>query len=211
MASDAGEECSICSDTESLMVHLSSCGHSFCVGCLRRWSVFGAQVIPDDELGARLSTKDPTCPACRAKYNFEICFAERETQTAVLKVPQSKSRLRLGLDCPRCRRQFSTELVRGRATCPFCNCSQAVVRGFEIKCPECDSELKSTKLFDHLMQCVKVPCPACQTEFADFASHVRTACTKVPVLCCGFTGTFSQVKEHVQGRPFSCGLGMLGY
>jgi hypothetical protein len=160
-------------------------------------------VIPDDALGARLSTRDPTCPLCRERFHFSICFAEREIQTAALDVFEPR-KISKQIVCGRCKHEFETkDLVKTK--CPQCRRGVKIERMLQVACPGCQQPVQTNTLFDHAMTCVKVTCPACQEEYADFDEHVRTSCGQVPVTCCGARGTFAQTQEHVRGRgPFGC-------
>lgn len=202
MADDA-PVCNVCQEPVPALVVLSSCRHAFCIPCLRQWSVSGAHVIPDDGLGARLSTRDPTCPLCREPFHFSICFAEREIQTAALDVYEPRKMNRQAT-CSRCKREFVTRELKPK--CPGCRRDVQVDRRLDVECPGCQQRVETSKLFDHAMACVKVPCPACQQQYADFATHVQEECPSVPVTCCAFTGTFARTQEHVRRRgPFGCG------
>lgn len=200
---DESEVCNVCQEPVPTMVKLSACKHIFCMPCLRQWSVSGAHVIPDDVLGARLSTRDPTCPICRERFHFSICFAERQVQTAVLDVRDSR-RSRRTLVCPACQLEFqSTGMTKDK--CPGCHKPVVIQRQFESVCPSCQLSVKTNRLFEHAMACIKVTCPACQLEYSNFDDHVRSTCPQVPVTCCAFTGAFADVQEHIRRRgPLGC-------
>lgn len=200
--------CVVCGEnTDGLRIQLSDCKHICCLVCLRRWSLFGAQVIPDDANGARLSTKDPTCPACRQQYHFKLCFADRKVQSGALLLPRSQTLLMRTVTCPKCKRSFQSNEIE-RVQCTHCHARFKHERTWTATCPECQIPVKYSCLFDHAMQCVKVPCPACEKPFADFATHVRRECTRVPVMCCGATGTFEEMQAHKRSGILACGLNM---
>jgi hypothetical protein len=200
-------DCVVCGSNDAgFAFRLDDCEHVCCLGCLRRWSVFGAKVIPDDTTGARLSTKDPTCPACRKPYHFQICFAEQKVQTGVLLWPRTKSLLARTATCPKCKKTCKSTAI-DKIRCPSCRKHFTLEREFTLACPECQQQVAINSLVAHAMQCIKVPCPACEQPFADFGAHVRTECTKVPVMCCGATGTFAEMQAHKRAGILACGLG----
>lgn len=140
-------ECGVCFEESASLGKLSGCEHLFCFQCLHKWAFFGARVLPNDEVGARLVLPEPNCPLCREVYTIDSCFAEQK-QAPVIPVLDPSQRVP-DIPCPKCERSVRPHLL-------FAHVAECVT----IECPACQRAFSDWSLHVQTV-CDRVPVPCC--------------------------------------------------